>query len=122
MNDDLKSLQDKLTRIKEIAADLKQSVANEWEERRKEKDLVEEGPFLEDQEEKLARVQVKFNGRNVIDQYFPRDALVKNIIKSVCFDLDLSGGHQEYAFGMFDDDDDDDQPLNPVESDQPLSA
>jgi hypothetical protein len=48
MNDELKNLQDKLTRIKEIATDLKRSVANEWEVQQRDPHLYEDGPFLED--------------------------------------------------------------------------
>ena len=73
MNDDLKNLQDTLTRIREMASDLKKSVAVEQRNQKddqKEWDEEENNLVLEDQD-KLAQVKVKFNKRYVIDQYFP---------------------------------------------------
>ena len=73
MNDDLKNLQDTLTRIREMASDLKKSVAVEQrnqKDEQKEWDEEENNLVLEDQD-KLAQVKVKFNKRYVIDQYFP---------------------------------------------------
>ena len=63
MNDDLKNLQETLTRLKEMASELKKSVTDEEKIQKQEQRSWhndEDNPAL-DVQDKLVRLKVKFN-------------------------------------------------------------